>query len=100
MRDHPSFAATRPGALLGLGPVALAARAGTARAQQWPTRPIRILVGYPAGGANDLVARAIAAPLAEALGQNIVVENRTGAPPARSQRMSPSAPSRTAIRSP
>lgn len=79
MHDHPSFAATRRGALLGLGAIPIAALAGTARAQQWPTRPIRILVGYPAGGANDLVARAIAAPLAEALGQNIVVENRTGA---------------------
>lgn len=45
----------------------------------WPTRGIRLLVGYPAGGANDLVARAVAAPLSEALGQPIVVENRTGA---------------------
>lgn len=45
----------------------------------WPNRGMRVLVGYPAGGANDIVARALAAPLAEALGQPIVVENRTGA---------------------
>jgi tripartite-type tricarboxylate transporter receptor subunit TctC len=45
----------------------------------WPTHGIRLLVGYPAGGANDLVMRSIAAPLADALGQPIVVENRTGA---------------------
>ncbi|MCX7371309.1 MAG: tripartite tricarboxylate transporter substrate binding protein [Alphaproteobacteria bacterium] len=45
----------------------------------WPNRGMRMLVGYPAGGANDIVARSIAAPLAEALGQPIVVENRAGA---------------------
>jgi tripartite-type tricarboxylate transporter receptor subunit TctC len=47
--------------------------------QDWPNRSIRVLVGYPAGGANDLVARSIAAPLSDALGQSVVVENRTGA---------------------
>jgi tripartite-type tricarboxylate transporter receptor subunit TctC len=45
----------------------------------WPTRSIRLLVGYPAGGANDLVMRGIAAPLGEALGQPVLVENRAGA---------------------
>jgi tripartite-type tricarboxylate transporter receptor subunit TctC len=52
-----------------------------ARAQQpaWPTRGMRLLVGYPAGGANDFVVRSVATPLAEALGQSVVVENRTGA---------------------
>lgn len=45
----------------------------------WPTRSIRLFVGYPAGGANDLVMRGIAAPLSDALGQPIVVENRSGA---------------------
>jgi tripartite-type tricarboxylate transporter receptor subunit TctC len=48
-------------------------------AQGFPERPLRMIVGYPAGGANDLVARAVAQPLGEALGQNVVVENRTGA---------------------
>lgn len=52
--------------------------AGNAIAE-WPERPVRILVGYPAGGANDQVARVIAARLGEALKQNFIVENRTGA---------------------
>jgi tripartite-type tricarboxylate transporter receptor subunit TctC len=45
----------------------------------WPNRSIRLLVGYPAGGANDLVMRGIAAPLGDALGQPVLVENRAGA---------------------
>ncbi|WP_170979507.1 tripartite tricarboxylate transporter substrate binding protein [Roseomonas sp. HF4] len=68
----------RRGALLGLGAGVLAGQA-QAQGADWPTRPIRILVGYPAGGANDLVARAVATPLAETLKQAITVENRTGA---------------------
>jgi tripartite-type tricarboxylate transporter receptor subunit TctC len=74
----PSTGLTRRTALLGLGAASLA---GQARAQSadWPTRPIRILVGYPAGGANDLVARAVATSLSQSLGQPIAVENRTGA---------------------
>lgn len=56
----------------------LAAVSGGARAQ-WPDRPVRILVGYPAGGANDQVARVVAARLTDALKQNFIVENRTGA---------------------
>lgn len=45
---------------------------------QWPTRPIRWLVAFAAGGAADTAARALAADMQEALGQNIVIENRTG----------------------
>ena len=45
----------------------------------WPARSIRLLIGYPAGGANDLVMRGIAAPLGDALGQPVLVENRAGA---------------------
>ncbi|MBR0650104.1 tripartite tricarboxylate transporter substrate binding protein [Roseomonas terrae] len=63
-----------------LGGVATSFLATPALSQpSWPDRSIRVLVGYPAGGANDLVARAIAAPLSDALGQPVVVENRTGA---------------------
>ncbi|MBX9463899.1 MAG: tripartite tricarboxylate transporter substrate binding protein [Aquamicrobium sp.] len=51
----------------------------SALAQDWPTETITILVGYPAGGANDLVARAMTDGLSERLGVSVVVENRTGA---------------------
>src|SRR5215207_2735269 len=50
-----------------------------ARAQTYPDRPIRILAGYPAGGGIDLVARLIGDPMKAALGQPVIVENRTGA---------------------
>lgn len=53
--------------------------AGTSRSQSWPTRPIRIVVPYPAGGSTDQLARAIQQPLAQALGQPIIIDNRAGA---------------------
>jgi len=45
----------------------------------WPTKPLRLLVGFPAGSTPDLVARTISEPLSRALGQPVVVENRPGA---------------------
>jgi tripartite-type tricarboxylate transporter receptor subunit TctC len=72
--------ARRPllGALALLLAFALAAPA--AWAQAWPTaKPIRMIVNFPAGGSPDAVARAVATPLAAALGQSVVVENRSGA---------------------
>ena len=48
-------------------------------ADPWPVRPIKVLVSYPAGGANDLVARSVAAAMAEALAATVVVDNRSGA---------------------
>ena len=60
--------------------LALIASAGFARAQgAYPDRPIRILVGYPAGGGVDIVARMLGEPMKAALGQSVIVENRTGA---------------------
>src|SRR3569833_2064164 len=52
--------------------------ATTALAQDWPNRPIRLIVGYPPGGAVDLIGRLYARGLSTRLGQPVVVENRPG----------------------
>jgi tripartite-type tricarboxylate transporter receptor subunit TctC len=50
-----------------------------ASAQEWPSKPVRFVVPYPPGGGTDVIARILQAPLSEALGQQIVIENRGGA---------------------
>jgi tripartite-type tricarboxylate transporter receptor subunit TctC len=50
-----------------------------ARAQDWPARPIKLVVPFPAGSSPDIVARIVAEPLASALKQSVVVDNRPGA---------------------
>ena len=57
----------------------LAFAAGTAIAEDYPTRPVRIIVGFPPGGATDLVARILAPKLGDALKQQVVIDNRAGA---------------------
>ena len=64
---------------LATGAVALSAISSRARAQAYPTRPVRIIVGFPAGGPTDIVARVIAQRLSERLGQELLVKNRPGA---------------------
>jgi len=49
-----------------------------ARAETWPTKPLRLVVPYPAGGPTDVLARALAAKMGEGLGQTIVVDNKPG----------------------
>jgi len=61
------------------GAVALPAAPRIARAQVYPSRPVRIIVGFPAGGSVDIVARLIGQWLSERLGQQFVIENRAGA---------------------
>lgn len=59
--------------------LALLLVSGTAAAQTWPAKPVRVIVGYPAGGGHDFTARVVATRLAEILKQPFVVENRPGA---------------------
>ena len=66
-------------ALLATVIVGLLGSAGSALAQSWPARPIRLVIGFAPGGAADYVARTIADPLGRLLGQSVVVENRAGA---------------------
>lgn len=70
---------TRRAALLAFGATLLAGHAGLAGAQTYPDRPIRLLVGYSAGGGVDAMARLVAPRLSALLGQQVVVENRAGA---------------------
>ncbi len=65
---------------IGAGLLAWGALVGSVGAQEaWPQKPIRLLLGFPPGGGSDLVARLVAKPLGERLGQSVVVDNKPGA---------------------
>src|SRR6516162_5243232 len=64
---------------LAAGAAALPAISRTASAQAYPSRPVRWIVSFAAGGPNDIVARIVGQYLSDHLGQQFVIENRTGA---------------------
>src|SRR5271166_3761893 len=64
---------------LAASAAALPIASGIARAQTYPSRPVRIILGFPAGNASDIIARLMAQSLSERLGQQFIVENRPGA---------------------
>src|SRR5690606_447008 len=77
--EYPVMKA-RPSILFGLLVSAAAlAPAHDAAAQNWPSRPVRMIVPYPAGGGTDIIARTVAHKLTEKWGQQVIVDNRPGA---------------------
>jgi tripartite-type tricarboxylate transporter receptor subunit TctC len=70
---------TRRGLVAAAGLLPLAIARSAKSDPSYPNRNLRILVGYPAGGGVDIVARLVADPIKDALGQPVIVENRTGA---------------------
>lgn len=75
--DHRAARRRALAAALG-GLLALASGGAAAQAGAWPSKPIRIIVGFPAGGGPDVMVRSLAPGLSEALGQPVVIENKSG----------------------
>src|SRR5215211_9122628 len=65
-------------ALLVVPLIAALQYGGSAAAQDWPTRPITMIVAFPAGGSDDILGRIVASRLSEILGQQVIVENTSG----------------------
>lgn len=78
--SHRSVRAPQRRTLLaGAGALALIAVAATAHAQTWPSKPVTLVVPFPAGGTTDVLARAMAERLTPVLGQTVIVESKPGA---------------------
>lgn len=70
---------TRRESLIGLAGLTGSAFSGSLFAQQWPVKPVRLVVPYPPGGATDITARVYAQYLSRALGQTFIIDNKAGA---------------------
>ncbi len=64
---------------VGLASLFALAASATAQAQSWPSKPLRIVVGFPPGASADVAARLVAAKMSESLGQTVLIENKPGA---------------------
>ena len=64
---------------MGVGAAMALTGVGAQAQSKWPDKPVKLVVGFPPGGATDVVARIVATPLGEVLGTSIVIENRPGA---------------------
>ena len=64
---------------MGVGAAMALTGVGAQAQSKWPDKPVKLVVGFPPGGATDVVARIVSAPLGEVLGTSIVIENRPGA---------------------
>src|SRR5687767_13475348 len=76
MRDTHTFNRRRMIQAIGL---AVAMSGGGAMAQAWPSKPVTLVVPFPAGGTTDVLARALAEQLTQSLGQTVIVESKPGA---------------------